>query len=202
MTCTQCSASVPEDSKFCGTCGTSLITLDAVPTQGTAYLSMPVGRLFVLSVLTWNIYSIYWFYNNWAAIKKAEQSNIWPIARAIFSVLFCYGVFERVMEDAKRREYPSMRDPYILTVVYMGVALLSTIWSKIESSLGRIDLLIVVVILVGDIWPLLVAQRAANFLTRGAEGQKARKIAWWEIVLVVLGAIWMLLVVVGFLLPA
>jgi hypothetical protein len=53
-------------------------------------------RLVIFSVLSLDLYGLYWRYKQWQAIKKAEQSNIYPFVRSFFLVFFLYSFFKKI----------------------------------------------------------------------------------------------------------
>jgi len=55
-----------------------------------------IDKLVVLSLLTWGAYEIVWLYRNWRAVKRAERSAIWPVARALFGPVFYYALLKRL----------------------------------------------------------------------------------------------------------
>lgn len=44
---------------------------------------MEVGNLFILTILTYGLYHIYWFYKNWVFLKTALDRPIRPVWRTI-----------------------------------------------------------------------------------------------------------------------
>ncbi len=63
------------------------------------YFAVSVFKFFVLSVCTFGLYEVYWFYQNWRRIKERDRSTIMPAMRSIFSVFFCYQCFDRIRSD-------------------------------------------------------------------------------------------------------
>lgn len=64
------------------------------------YFSVSPLKLGVMSIFTFGIYQVYWFYKNWIIIKERENSDIIPFARTIFTYIFCYSLFKRVQDSA------------------------------------------------------------------------------------------------------
>lgn len=65
-----------------------------------ATVFFPVGplKLSVMSMATFGLYEVYWFYKNWADIKTREAININPVLRAVFYPLFAHSAFTRVKD--------------------------------------------------------------------------------------------------------
>jgi hypothetical protein len=68
------------------------------------YFPVSPVKLLVMSICTFGLYEIFWYYNNWCIIKEREESEIWPFARAIFAFFFCYPLFNRVRGTAESQE--------------------------------------------------------------------------------------------------
>ena len=72
--------------------------LAASENSPTPFFAVSTTKLFVMSICTLTFYQLYWFYKNWCLIKMRELSDIWPVPRAIFSILFCYSCFARIRD--------------------------------------------------------------------------------------------------------
>ena len=51
----------------------------------------PVSRLklLVMSLVTFGLYEVFWFYKNWQLFKAATVRDISPFWRTVFSGVFC-----------------------------------------------------------------------------------------------------------------
>jgi hypothetical protein len=65
------------------------------------FFAVSVTKLAIMSACTFNLYEMYWFYRHWRRIADRERDDIWPVARAIFTLFFCYACFARI------RDYPA-----------------------------------------------------------------------------------------------
>lgn len=69
-------------------------------------------KFLLMFILTFSIYQVYWFYKNWsnyqkqARLQNSVDSDIWPVARAIFSVFFIHALFRRVDKHAEAKQRP------------------------------------------------------------------------------------------------
>lgn len=70
--------------------------------QNDFYVVSP-RKLWVMTMGTMGIYSVYWLYAQWLAHQKRTGEDIWPIPRAIFNVFFVHGLFRRVHDWAAER---------------------------------------------------------------------------------------------------
>lgn len=48
------------------------------------YHVVPLWRFALFDLLSFGLYSVYWFWRNWSVIKRRDGSDIWPIPRALF----------------------------------------------------------------------------------------------------------------------
>jgi len=65
------------------------------------YFPVSPLKLTVMSVCTFGVYELYWFYKNWCLIKEREKLDIKPFWRALFGVFFCYSCFEKIRTTAQ-----------------------------------------------------------------------------------------------------
>lgn len=88
-----------------------------------AYFPVSLLKLAVMSVCTFGIYNIYWFYKNWEYIKKHEQSKISPFLRAFFQIIFCYSCFKKICETAKDKKIKKSIAAGPLALMYILIAM-------------------------------------------------------------------------------
>ena len=59
---------------------------------GAAYFHVAAWKFIVLSIATFGIYELYWFYQNWRYIRERDHSDIWPFWRMVFSPIWCFSL--------------------------------------------------------------------------------------------------------------
>jgi hypothetical protein len=62
------------------------------------FFAIGLPKLAVMSICTFTLYQLYWFYQHWKRIAARERSTISPVARTIFTVVFCYSCFARIRD--------------------------------------------------------------------------------------------------------
>lgn len=74
---------------------------DAAPAEGgTAYYPVSRRKLVVMSVATFNLYQIYWFYKNWKNAQRLAGSSANAPIRAFFYGLTSYWLFKHIRDHA------------------------------------------------------------------------------------------------------
>ena len=94
------------------------LTPAAADAPAVPFFLVVTRKLVVLTVVTFGIYQVYWFYMHWRRLQRLGQEDVWPIARAAFGGLFCYWLFQRVNEEADEQGVPTLLAPGLLTVLY------------------------------------------------------------------------------------
>lgn len=93
--------------------------------------SVPIWQFIVLSLVTYGIYPSYWMYRNWKYFKASDTSEIMPIARAIFSVIWFFPLYLRLSKHAKNNSTSSASISLffaaILTIIYISANFLGEV---------------------------------------------------------------------------
>ncbi len=140
------------------------------PSTTCSLFYTPPIRLLFLSCITMGLYQIYWFYKNWAAVKKATGiKGMYPFWRAFFTVLFCWSLFKRIRYDVRAYGYKHQRLAYIVAFIFISSCVGSSILGILAniSSLPPLQLLIfllwLLIFLPLETMALLIMQRAIKF---------------------------------------
>jgi len=141
-----------------------------------------------------DVYQIYWFYKNWAAVKKAKGiKRIYPFWRALFVVLFCWSLFKRIRHDAGKYGYKHQRSVHIGAFLFIG----SYVGLWILDVLTSISPLppptfLLLIFLPLPIIALLIAQRAITLHNKHAiaDYPKRKKLTNGDVVCIVVVCIW------------
>ena len=115
-TCAQCLVTPVEGHELCARC-------DQVVGVGRYHVP-PVWRFVLFSVLTLGLYQVYWSYQCWRRIKRADNAQLWPLARAIFANITLFHLVtdvngQRAMRGQEHREVSML---YPLAHLLLGVA--------------------------------------------------------------------------------
>ncbi len=128
MTCPACTAPVTRAALECAYCGSDLqppvaffppAALDEAPgPPHVALHPMSEAKLIVMTVATFGLYVVLWFYRNWKLRNELRGRNVMAPLRAIFSGIFAYSLFEDVDEEARRVGVKPGWNPVVLGIMF------------------------------------------------------------------------------------
>ena len=171
---------------LCGNC-----KLDLEILGGPIYFSVSPLKLIVMSLCTFSIYEIYWFYKNWTIIKEHEQLKINPFWRAFFSIFFCYSCFKKIRGTA---ESSNLRASIAAGPLAAGWSIV-TLFYKLPDPYWLISLSAVIFLV-----PVQILVHKINATLSPACGENNRFTAW-NITGVVFGIIWCIFILIGSFAP-
>jgi hypothetical protein len=87
------------------------------------FFSVSPVKLLVMSIATFGVYEIFWFFANWQRMKKRGQ-NVSPFWRTLFATIFCYSLFKTVKETATSSGIPARFSPGFLAVGWIVTTLM------------------------------------------------------------------------------
>jgi hypothetical protein len=67
-----------------------------------AFYAVPVSKLAIMTVCTFGLYLLNWFYQNFRILKERDEDNSWPVIRAIFSAFTSFLVFREISDQGER----------------------------------------------------------------------------------------------------
>ena len=159
--------------------------------------SQPVWHLVLLSIATFGIYEIYWFYRNWRDLKDHKRLAISPgwktagLFVPVYGLILAYRQLKEIKEGAAQGGVIRLYDPGSILAAWI---ILNALW-KLPDPAWMLSFL--------SIWPLAIVQRTLNaFWQKEEDGLPVRTgLSGGQITLVVIGGLWFLLVIVGMMLP-
>jgi hypothetical protein len=155
------------------------------------YFTVGAIKFSLMSLTTFGMYEVYWFYRNWQVIKGREGPGLSPIGRAIFAPLWAISMGRRFNEQAQAEGIS-----LALPVISLGVAyfILTALW-RLPDPYWLISALAFV--------PLLPFEFAARRLN--GRGQLAAptfgRFSGWNIAWLVIGTLLLALGVWGAFFP-
>lgn len=177
--CAECVSALSTTGVFCTSCVAS--------SGASRYHVVPIWRFVLFSLLSSGLYQVYWFWKSWSSVKREDNSDIWPIARAIFAGYTYFSLISDINTQFIARE----RNRRVSMAPAVAFLITSIAWRLLEHySLSGINCLFVV--------PALRAAR--ELASSGALAEAAR----WRTrhtVLVIAGVVFQGLVLVSQFLP-
>jgi hypothetical protein len=155
------------------------------------FFDVSVFKLIVMSMVTLSFYQIYWFYQNWRLAKDRGEDVI-PLARAIFSVFFAYPLFKEVRHIGRSVSLTVASGAGGLALLYF---FLQAAW-RLPSPLFLLGF--------ASVLPLAIVQNDIAKIHRalGLDPNINRRFTWKNIVVVLVGGLFLLLALLGLFLPA
>lgn len=157
----------------------------------TPCFAVSLGKFAVLSLFSFGVYPVYWFYEHWRSERARTGEDLWVVPRAVFSVLFAYSLFKRIQAQGVSRQVPHLEGAGVLAIAFF---LINGAW-RLPDPYWMLSLLAFL--------PLLPAQAAANRINRQVAPDAPKNDAYTgaNVTLIVLGAIFLLLVIIGLTVP-
>ena len=148
-------------------------------------------KLVVMSVCTFGLYDLYWFYKNWQLFKLREKEKISPFWRAFFAIFFCHSLFSEIREWQQELGKGAMPAGWLA----LGWIVTNFMW-RLPDPLWLISMASVVF--------LVPVQKVVNEINRveAPEHDPNAKIQGANWIAIVLGGLLLALVLVGLFLPA
>ena len=167
------------------------------PARPTYSFGQPLWQLAALSIATFGVYQIYWFYCTWKQLKHHTGKQFSPGWRTVglfvplWGLILAWNLFHEINDLRTHSGLADMPHPDLLLVLW----LLSNAAWRLPHPASLIVLL--------SVSPLLVVQAALNDLWRAAQPSMAARSrpSGWEIAILCLGAVFVLLVAIGSLIP-
>ena len=84
----------------------------------------PIWKFTLLSLSSFGIYTLMWYYRQFKWLNEKNQLGISPFWRSFFCIFFCYRLFSDLQFEANRRGVPANYGPGLLAAGYIIISLL------------------------------------------------------------------------------
>lgn len=132
--CPSCGIPNMTTDAFCGHCGNPLDAVKSADSEHAAgviaaeqtvaeeptYLPVSLTKFALLSILTFNLYHIYWFGENWRCEAYRTGERIRPALRGVFIPWFCNSLLKRINRRAAELHVRPLYPSVPLTIAYIG----------------------------------------------------------------------------------
>ena len=100
-------------------------------TGETNYYPVSPAKLISIWILSFGLYSLYWFYKNWFYVKNRDSSSIMPTARGIFNHFWYYPLYTELQTDnATRFEESHLPGKFVAAICAIGYLLIGLFANK------------------------------------------------------------------------
>ena len=154
------------------------------------FFDVGVRKLVVMSVATFGVYEVYWFYRNWA-VARSRGMNVSPLVRAIFAPLFAWSLFKEIESAAATAQLSIPRRAGALALLFF---VLELPW-RLPPPLWLLGFASVI--------PLALVQRSVSQIhaALGLDSSVNDRLTKSNVMIVVVGSIVLALAVLGSIMP-
>ena len=101
---------------------------------GPAFFTVSENKLLNMYVLSFGLYGIYWFYQNWKLQQRFMDKKIYPVWRSLFAIIFIYPLFRRIQAHAGDIARQEGFNPGFLASLYIATFVLDTLADMINTN--------------------------------------------------------------------
>lgn len=166
---------------------------------GQALYVVSLKKFYALYFGTLGLYSLYWYYKNWALIRDQNQERVTPLLRTLFAIFFVHALFRRIeqrLHDAKQDFYWPFEGLATLVVLATVISSIISRFAAFSPSGGTLEL-ISIGLMGATAYMKSYAQRAINVAAGDANGARNGRFTGANIAWLVLGGVIWLLTVLG-----
>ena len=150
FSCPQCKAALEDYDPVCQECACNVLSNDPRSPQLIArsinrndnsvfFIVSPV-KLVVMSIVTFGLYEMFWFYKNWHYVQEHTKKTEFPMMNSIFRYITYYYLMVEIRRAGAAQQKECPFSPVLLAVCYVALNL-SGAFSKISPFIAVIGLL-------------------------------------------------------------
>lgn len=161
-------------------------------------------KVVLLSIATFGLYSIYWFWRHWALHKLDRGLKLQPLLRALFAVFFAHALNREIDYRLQRDGIACAWRPGSWATAYVASVLLVRVISRTPDTVlpSNLCLGLLLIPLTVHIVALVQVQRAANLACGDAMALQNNRLTAGNWGWLALGGVAWLLILAGVLLPS
>jgi hypothetical protein len=139
----------------------------AAPDDRQEFYVVSPGKFSILFLTTAGLYSLYWFYQQWAFNKRYSGSTVYPLFRTLFGFIYVFPLFRKVDRSLRRQEAGHMRAWWLSGLGLLALSMAGTlvvIGSYDDQPVEELTLwtLWADAVMIGNFIIYLMAQRRIN----------------------------------------
>jgi hypothetical protein len=93
------------------------------PSAQLPFVAVPVARFVLMSLATFSLYELWWFYKNWSRVKERTGSDIRPFWRAVFAPFYCYLFVKTVRSTSEKVSVPASLSAGVIALAWFALLL-------------------------------------------------------------------------------
>lgn len=172
----------------------------------TPFFPVSEGKLITLYILSFGLYGIYWFQQNWKRQQPMMDKKIYPVWRAIFSIFFTHSLFKRIDQQAVHLPQQHKFNANVLATFFVAAIVVSNVVDRLSintdmaQSITNTTLIITsIVLFLFSAYPLAKVQATVNRINNDMLGYLNHRYSVWNYVLIILGTVSWLILAMGLL---
>lgn len=159
--------------------------ISAIP----AYFTVGTLKLTVMSICTFGVYELYWFYRNWKLIRDRDHTDISPVWRAFFAPFWGFSLAAHIRDHADTHGIAHALRPAAAGGLYLVLSALA----QLPDPYWLISIL--------NFLPLLLIQNVAEDIGKATTlDERSKRLSAWNWVGIVAGGLFLLLIITDLLL--
>lgn len=160
-------------------------------------------KVLVLSIATFGMYTLYWFWRHWKLHKIDRKLDIWPVPRAVFSIFFAHSLNSEIDHRITRNGARHRWSPGFWATLYVVAVIGSRIANRLPETAISVQAAVLasMVAVFAITASLFHAQRAANIACDDPQALSNNRFTAANWVWIVLGSLFWLLMGLGLMLP-
>lgn len=83
-----------------------------------------LNKFVILSIISFGLYPFWWTYKAWRFFRDEHNLEVMPAARTLFSIIFLYSLFNKILLFAKNNGYTKSYPPILLHAVAVIIGLM------------------------------------------------------------------------------
>ena len=172
----------------------------------TPFFPVSEGKLITLYILSFGLYGIFWFQQNWKRQQPTMDKKIYPVWRAIFTIFFTHSLFKRIDQQAVHLPQQHKFNANALATFFVAAIVVSNVIDRLsintdmaQSITNTILLITSLVLFLFSAYPLAKVQATVNRINNDMLGYLNHKYSVWNYVLIILGTVSWLMLAMGLL---
>lgn len=169
----------------------------------TPFYVVSTTKVLVVSLATFGMYTLYWFWRHWKLHKIDGKLDIWPVPRALFSVFFAHTLNSEIDHRITRNGERHRWSPAAWATLYVVAVIASRIANRLPETVVSVEVAVLasMAAVFAITASLFHAQRAANIACGDPQALSNRRFTAANWVWIVLGSLFWLLMGAGLMLP-